>query len=118
MDKKHITILGSTGSIGTQAVEVIMSNPERFVAEVLVANNNADLLIKQARMLEPNMVVIANEDKYKEVQQALSDLPIKVFTGEQAVLNAAEFGPSDLVITAMVGFSGLKPTIKAIESVR
>jgi 1-deoxy-D-xylulose-5-phosphate reductoisomerase len=93
-----------------------MSNPERFVAEVLVANNNADLLIKQARMLEPNMVVIANEDKYKEVQQALSDLPIKVFTGEQAVLNAAEFGPSDLVITAMVGFSGLKPTIKAIES--
>jgi 1-deoxy-D-xylulose-5-phosphate reductoisomerase len=116
MNKKHISILGSTGSIGTQAVEVIANNPDLFVAEALVANNNADLLIKQARLLEPNMVVIANEEKYQYVKESLSDLPIKVFTGYNSVLYAAEFGPTNLVITAMVGFAGLKPTIKAIEA--
>lgn len=116
MNKKHISILGSTGSIGTQAVEVIANNPDLFVAEVLVANNNADLLIKQARLLEPNMVVIANEQKYNYVKESLCDLPIKVFTGYDSVLYAAEFGPANLVITAMVGFAGLKPTIKAIEA--
>ena len=116
MNKKHISILGSTGSIGRQAVEVIAKHPDLFVAEVLVANNNADLLIKQALLLEPNMVVIANEKKYNFVKEALSNLPIKVFTGYDSVLYAAQFGPSNLVLTAMVGFAGLLPTIKAIEA--
>ena len=116
MEKKRIAILGCTGSIGTQAIEVIKNHPTRLVAEVLVANNNSDLLIRQARELEPNIVVIANESKYSEVQEALRDLPIKVFAGEESVNYAAESSSVDIVLTAMVGFSGLKPTIKAIEA--
>ncbi len=114
--KKHIAILGSTGSIGTQSLEVIEAHPERFVVEVLTANNNSDLLIKQAKKHNPNVVVITNENKYKEVDNALFDLGIKVFAGEQSLEDVVENENIDIVLTALVGYSGLKPTIRAIKS--
>ena len=114
--KKHIAILGSTGSIGTQSLEVIDSHPERFVVEVLTANNNSDLLIKQAKKYKPNIVVITNESKYKQVNNALFDLGIKVFSGESSLEEIVENENIDVVLTALVGYSGLKPTIRAIKS--
>lgn len=116
MDCKRIALLGSTGSIGTQAVEIIMKSHGRFVAEVLVAHSNSQLLIEQAVALEPNMVVIADVAKYSDVKNALSHLPIKVFAGRDSVKYAAASGAVDIVLTAMVGFAGLEPTIAAIEA--
>jgi len=114
--KKHIAILGSTGSIGTQSLEVVDAHPERFVVEVLTAKNNSDLLIKQAKKHKPNVVVITNESKYKEVNNALFDLGIKVFSGENSLEEVVENENIDIVLTALVGYSGLKPTIRAIKS--
>jgi 1-deoxy-D-xylulose-5-phosphate reductoisomerase len=114
--KKHIALLGSTGSIGTQALEVVNAHPERFVVEVLTANNNSDLLIQQAKKYIPNVVVITNENKYKEVNDALFDLGIKVYAGQQSLEEVVENENIDIVLTALVGYSGLKPTIRAIKA--
>lgn len=113
--KKHIAILGSTGSIGTQALEVIDRYPDSFEVEVLTANNNADLLIRQAIRYVPNVVVIANDSKYPHVKEALENFPIKVYSGNAAIAQVAEMESIDLVLTAMVGYSGLLPTINAIK---
>ena len=113
---KNIAILGSTGSIGQQALEVIDNNPERFTIEVLTAYNNVDLLIKQAKKFRPNVVVIANEEKYGVVNKALADEGIKVFAGSDALAQVVEMGSVDLVLTAMVGYSGLIPTINAVKA--
>jgi 1-deoxy-D-xylulose-5-phosphate reductoisomerase len=113
--KKHIAVLGSTGSIGTQALEVIDQNPDLYEVEVLTANNNADLLIRQAMRYIPNVVVIANENKFEHVKEALSNLPIKVYCGSDAICQVVEMDTVDLVLTAMVGYSGLLPTIHAIK---
>jgi 1-deoxy-D-xylulose-5-phosphate reductoisomerase len=114
--KKHIAILGSTGSIGTQALSVIESNPDLFQVEVLTAQNNAALLISQAIKFKPNVVVIENADKYEEVKEGLSRFPVKVYAGREALASVTEMESIDLVLTALVGFSGLKPTLRAIES--
>lgn len=114
--RKNIAILGSTGSIGTQALDIIRDYPDKFSAEVLVANNNSQLLIAQAREFEPNFVVIANKDKYAEVRDALADLPIKVYAGSEAILDVVAMDCVDMVLAAMVGFAGLLPTIRAIEA--
>jgi len=113
---RRIAILGSTGSIGTQALEVIAANPTLFEVEVLTAQNNADLIIQQACEFKPNTVVIGNEKLYQKVKQALEPLDIKVFCGQEALCQVVEFESIDVVLTAMVGFAGLKPTIKAIEA--
>jgi 1-deoxy-D-xylulose-5-phosphate reductoisomerase len=114
--KKQIAILGSTGSIGTQALEVVAANPEVFQVEVLTAQNNATLLIEQAKQFKPNAVVIVNDDHYGLVKDALSKEPIKVYAGENALASIVQMDDIDLVLTALVGYSGLKPTIKAIEA--
>jgi 1-deoxy-D-xylulose-5-phosphate reductoisomerase len=114
--KKHIAILGSTGSIGTQALEVIHANPELFQVEVVTAQNNADLLIKQAIAFQPNAVVIGNESLYQKVFDALDTQDIKVYSGENALASVVQMDSIDLVLTALVGYAGLLPTIKAIES--
>ena len=114
--KKSIAILGSTGSIGTQALEVIAANPEKFEVEVLTAQNNADLLIEQAKKFKPNAVVIGNEGHYQKVKEALVPLDIKVFAGENSLLSVVQMDTIDLVLTALVGYAGLKPTIEAIEA--
>jgi 1-deoxy-D-xylulose-5-phosphate reductoisomerase len=113
--KKHIAILGSTGSIGRQALEVIAAHPDHFSVEVLTSNNNADLLIEQAKKFQPNAVVIGNE-KYQYVKQALSALPVKVFAGDDALCQAMEMEGINIVLTAVVGFAGLKPTLAAINA--
>ncbi len=120
MEKKRrkIAILGSTGSIGSQAIDVISRNADRFEAYVLVANNSVDLLIKQAREMMPEVVVIANKDKYSQLKEALSDLPIKVWCGSEAIEEVVKDENIDMVLTAMVGISGLKPTISAIKAGR
>jgi 1-deoxy-D-xylulose-5-phosphate reductoisomerase len=114
--KKHIAILGSTGSIGTQALEVIQANPTLFQVEVLTAQNNCDLLIQQAIAFKPNAVVIGNEAMYQRVFDALDRHDIKVYAGENALASVVQMDTIDLVLTALVGYAGLKPTIKAIES--
>ncbi|TFH28130.1 MAG: 1-deoxy-D-xylulose-5-phosphate reductoisomerase [Bacteroidia bacterium] len=114
--QKRIAILGSTGSIGTQALEVISSHPDKFEVEVLSALNNADLLIEQSIRYLPNMVVIGNEQHYQKVKTALESHPIKVYCGADAIAQIAGSGSVDMVLTAMVGFSGLKPTIEAIRA--
>lgn len=113
---KNIAILGSTGSIGTQALDVIKQHPDQFEARVLTAGNNSDLLIKQAREFSPDIVVIANEAKYDQVKDALADLPIKVYAGGDAISQVVTNDEVDMVLTAMVGFAGLRPTIAAIEA--
>ncbi len=113
--KRNIAILGSTGSIGTQALDVIKRNIDLFQVEVLTAGNNADLLIKQAIEFKPNAVVIADKDKYLYVKQALKDEYIKVFAGNEAIEQVVSFKDIDIVLTAIVGFAGLKPTIEAIK---
>ncbi len=115
-NKKHIAILGSTGSIGTQALEVIEAHPEAFQVEVLTAQNNVDLLIEQAKKFNPNAVVIVNEESYEKVKSALIPLNIKVYAGENALSSVVQMDTIDLVLTALVGYSGLKPTLKAIEA--
>ena len=114
--KKRIAILGSTGSIGTQSLEVIAQNPDAFEVEVLTANNNVDLLIQQVKKFQPNVVVIANKKKYGEVAEALKDEPVKVYAGKEALNQVVEMETIDLVLTAMVGYSGLIPTIRAVEA--
>ena len=116
MNKKNIAILGSTGSIGTQALEVISEHPDLFGVEVLTANNNATLLIEQSKKFMPNMVVITNENKYKEVNEALFNLGIKVFAGKKSLDDIVEGENIDVVLTALVGYAGLTPTIKAIKA--
>lgn len=114
--QKRIAILGSTGSIGTQSLEVIDENPELFIVEVLTAYHNADLLIQQAVKFQPDCVVIGNKTKYKQVQDALAAHPIKVYAGNRAIADVVESSTIDVVITAMVGYAGLKPTINAIKA--
>ena len=116
MKKKQISILGSTGSIGKQALEVVSAYPDNFEVFALTANNQADLLIEQARNFQPEFVVIANKDKYNYVKESLADLPLKVYAGEEAIADVAEMQTPDIVLTAMVGYSGLLPTIRAIKA--
>ena len=114
--KRKIAILGSTGSIGTQALDVIERHPEKFEVEILTAQNNADLLIEQALKFKPNCVVIANEDLYQKVFDALDPKDIKVYAGNQSLISVMEMDTYDIVLTALVGYSGLLPTVKAIEN--
>lgn len=115
-DKKRIAIFGSTGSIGTQALDVIAANPDKFSAEILTAQNNAELLIEQALKFNPNLVVIGEEKKYAAVKQALASTDIKVFTGEKALEEAAAMDCYDMMLAGIVGYAGLKPTLKAIDN--
>jgi len=114
--KRRIAILGSTGSIGTQALLVIESHPDLFEVEVLTAKNNADLLIQQAIRYRPNTVVIGNKELYTQVLVALNPYDIKVYAGDEAISQVVEMETIDMVLTAMVGYSGLKPTINAIKA--
>ncbi|CAN5118981.1 1-deoxy-D-xylulose-5-phosphate reductoisomerase [soil metagenome] len=113
---KKIAILGSTGSIGKQALEVISLHPDKFQVEVLTAQNNAELLIQQSVRFRPNTVVIVNEDLYEKVFEALDPLQIKVYSGSNSLASVVQMEEVDLVLTALVGYAGLLPTIKAIES--
>lgn len=114
--KKQIAILGSTGSIGTQALQVIEEHPDLYEAYALTANNRVDMLIEQARKFQPEVVVIANEEKYLYLKEALSDLPIKVYAGADAICQVVQEKPVDIVLTAMVGYAGLRPTMAAIRA--
>ncbi len=107
---KNIAVLGSTGSIGTQTLDIIRSNPDKLSAHLLTANNNYTLLIEQAREFMPDAVVIANPQYYPIVKEALCDLPIKVWSGSEAISEAVQAEPIHIVIAAMVGYSGLLPT--------
>ena len=115
-NKKNIAILGSTGSIGTQALAVIAAHADRFEVEVLTAQNNADLLIEQSLKFKPNVVVIANELLYEKVFETLDPKGVKVYAGESALASVVQMDSVDLVLTAVVGYCGLLPTIKAIEA--
>jgi 1-deoxy-D-xylulose-5-phosphate reductoisomerase len=114
--KKGIAILGSTGSIGTQALEVISRHPDKFEVVALTAENNADLLIKQAKEFKPDCVVISNPDKYNKVSEALSHEPIKVYAGKESLSQIVEHSEIEMVLTALVGSVGLLPTINAIKA--
>ena len=114
--KKHLTILGSTGSIGTQALDVVRANPDYFEIDCLIAHSNADLLVKQAVEFQPGTVVIGNEAKYEQVRGAISHLPIKVFAGEDAIVQMMEQESTQIVLTACMGYAGLRPTIAAIKA--
>ena len=114
--RRHVAILGSTGSIGTQALDVIAQHPDLFEVELLTANNNAELLIEQALRFQPNQVVICNPDLYDRVAEALQPKMIKVFAGIESVCDLVGSPDIDIVLTAMVGFSGLRPTIAALEA--
>ncbi len=116
MQKRHLAILGSTGSIGTQALEVVEANPDIFEIEVLTAQNNADLLIEQAAKFRPNVVVISNEALYDKVFAALDPLDIKVYTGDKSLISVVEIESVNMVLTALVGYAGLIPTIAAIKA--
>lgn len=115
-DKKNIAILGSTGSIGTQALDVIRANKDAFTVEVLTGNGNADLLIKQAIEFDPNTVVIADESKYQYVKQALATHDIKVFAGNKAIADVVQMDSIDMVLAAIVGYAGLESTLSAINA--
>ncbi|MBI3501450.1 MAG: 1-deoxy-D-xylulose-5-phosphate reductoisomerase [Bacteroidetes bacterium] len=114
--KKHIAILGSTGSIGTQALEVIKSHPESFVVEVLTANGNADLLIQQAIEFKPNCVVIADESKYEKIKSALASHQIKVYAGNKSIEQVVQMDSIDVVLAGIVGYAGLASVISAIKA--
>ncbi|HZJ79455.1 MAG TPA: 1-deoxy-D-xylulose-5-phosphate reductoisomerase [Dysgonamonadaceae bacterium] len=114
--KKQIAILGSTGSIGTQALDVIAQHSDRFEVYALTANNNIDLLIEQAIKFSPEVVVIANDENYLTLKEALNSYPIKVWAGMEAISDIVQNSDIDVVLTAMVGFSGLKPTVNALKS--
>ena len=114
--KKQIAILGSTGSIGTQALQVIAEHPDLYEAYALTAHSHVELLAEQARRFMPETVVIANPDKYGELKEALADLPVKVYAGEDALCQIVESSPIDIVLTAMVGYAGLRPTMNAIRA--
>ena len=113
---KNLAVLGSTGSIGKQTIEVVLNFPDLFNITVLTANNNSSLLVEQAKLVMPSVVVIVNTAKYSEVKEALSGLPIKVLTGKNSLEDVVCFDNVDIVLTALVGFSGLKPTISAIKA--
>ena len=115
-NKRQIAILGSTGSIGTQALDVIRKHSDLFEVYVLTANRNVELLIEQAQEFLPEMVVIADKQKYPRLKEALSHLPIKVWSGEDALAQVVQAEPIQMVLTAMVGYSGLKPTLSAIQA--
>ena len=112
---KRIAIFGSTGSIGTQALEVIAAHPDKFSVEILTAHTNDKLLIEQALKFNPNIVVIGDEKKYSLVKDALANTSIKVFAGERALNEAALMDSYDMMLAAIVGFAGFKPTLKAME---
>lgn len=114
--KRRIALFGSTGSIGTQALEVIAGNPSLFSAEILTAYHNEELLIEQALRFQPNIVVIGDEKKYLKVKEALASVPVKVFAGEKALEEVAAIDCYDLMMAAIVGYAGLRPTLKAIEN--
>ena len=116
MSQKRIAILGSTGSIGTQTLDVIAAYPEMFRATVLVAGRNDELLIEQCRKFRPALAVIADENRYEAVKTALMPLGIEVATGAEAVAQAMERDDVDMAVTATVGYSGLEPTIRAIRA--
>lgn len=113
---KRIAIFGSTGSIGTQALQVIAANADKFTAEILTAHTNETLLIKQALQFNPNIVVIADDSKYAKVKEALASTPIKVFAGEKALEEVAAMNCYDLMLAAIVGYAGLKPTLQALDN--
>lgn len=115
VQQKRIAIFGSTGSIGTQALDVIKTYPDRFSVEILTAHGNDDLLIQQALAFNPNVVVISDDAKYQKVKEALANTYIKVFAGEKALEEVAAFDTYDVMLAAIVGYAGLAPTIKAIE---
>lgn len=114
--KRSIAILGSTGSIGTQTLQVVEEHPDKFEVYAITANTRVDELIQQARKFMPEAVVIADESKYTQLKEALADLPIKVYGGYESICQIVESKPIDIVVTAMVGFSGLRPTINAIKA--
>lgn len=114
--KKQLAILGSTGSIGTQTLDVVAEYPDLFEVYTLTANNNVELLIEQAKRFNPDSVVIANEAHYSRLKEALKEYPIKVYAGDEAIAQIVEAAPIDIVVTAMVGYAGLRPTIRAIEA--
>lgn len=114
--KRCIAILGSTGSIGTQTLQVVEEHPDKFEVYAITANTRVDELIEQARKFMPEAVVIADESKYPKLKEALADLPIKVYGGYESICQIVESQPIDIVVTAMVGFSGLRPTINAIKA--
>ncbi len=113
---KRLAILGSTGSIGTQALDVVAAHPDLFEVEVLSAHSNAELLVKQAKKFNPNAVVVTDESKYTEVKEALSSLPIKVFAGNEALKTVVQWESVDTVLAAIVGFAGLHSTLAAVEA--
>ncbi|HKL03428.1 MAG TPA: hypothetical protein VJ911_07115, partial [Cryomorphaceae bacterium] len=115
-DKRHIAILGSTGSIGTQALDVIQAHPDRFQVEVLTAHSNAELLAQQALKFKPNAVVIQSEENYAWLKDRLFDEGIKTYCGADALAEVVEMEAIDIVLTALVGFAGLRPTMRAIEA--
>ena len=115
-EKKHIAILGSTGSIGRQALDVVRNHSDAFEVEVLTAQNNADLLIEQAIFFKPNAVVIGNDEKYQTVRKALEAYPIKVFSGKESLRQVVTMDEIDIVLTAMVGIAGLEPTLEAVSA--
>ena len=116
MKKKQIAILGSTGSIGTQALQVIEEHPDLYEAYALTANNQVELLAEQARKFMPAAVVIANESKYAQLKELLADLPIQVYAGADALCEIVEAKPIDVVLASMVGYAGLRPTMNAIKA--
>ena len=113
---KKIALLGSTGSIGRQTLDVIENNPDLFSVEVLTANNNVELLIQQTQKFLPDVVIINNEEKYTQIKEALAHLPVKVYAGSDAIAQVVEMGSIDTVVTAMVGYAGLLPTIRAVKA--
>jgi len=116
MEKRHVAILGATGSIGTQALSVIKAHPDNFNVELLAANSNADLLIEQALEFKPNTVVIADENKYQQVQDVLDPKGIKVFTGQDGLEQVVAMDNIEIVLAAIVGYAGLRSTISAIKA--
>ena len=114
--KKNIAILGSTGSIGVQCLDIIRTYHDKFKVEVLVANTNIKLLAEQAKEFDPNIVVIADKTKYAELSKLLKDTDVKVYAGKESVEQVAAVSTVDIVLAAMVGFSGLIPVIRAIEA--
>jgi 1-deoxy-D-xylulose 5-phosphate reductoisomerase len=116
MNKRQIALLGSTGSIGTQALDVVRDNADRFEVYALVARQNVDLLAQQAREFRPEVVVIADEQYYAPLKEALADLPMKVWAGTDAIADVVQMAPVDVVLTAMVGYAGLRPTLAALEA--
>ena len=116
MNKRQIALLGSTGSIGTQALDVVRDNTDRFEIYALVARQNVALLAQQAREFRPEVVVIADEQHYAPLKEALADLPMKVWAGTDAIADVVQMAPVDVVLTAMVGYAGLRPTLAALEA--